>query len=193
MGSSCLCPHESLFHSHFLFLLVSIFQKSGKETILEEEFEFKGIEEEEEEESFADMERNSADGDKDKGEERFWIERFDYSERVSPLFHPILPSHGHFLKFSSFPSLLTSTESKEAGSAVIDGETKPASPSTSPPIHCTPPSLELPGGPVVDNTQLSNSHPAKAGTTTSEGTPNSTSIVERHIYCTLTYQFNLVE
>ncbi|XP_062300278.1 GRB10-interacting GYF protein 1 isoform X2 [Scomber scombrus] len=100
-------------------------KKSGKETILEEEFEFKGIEEEEEEESFADMERNSADGDKDK-------------------------------------------ESKEAGSAYIDGETKPASPSTSPPIHCTPPSLELPGGPMVDNTHLSNSHPAKACTTICE-------------------------
>ncbi|CAK6975295.1 GRB10-interacting GYF protein 1 isoform X5 [Scomber scombrus] len=100
-------------------------KKSGKETILEEEFEFKGIEEEEEEESFADMERNSADGDKDK-------------------------------------------ESKEAGSAYIDGETKPASPSTSPPIHCTPPSLELPGGPMVDNAHLSNSHPAKACTTICE-------------------------
>lgn len=44
-------------------------QKGGKETILEEELEFKGIEEEEEEESLVDIERNSADGDKDKGEE----------------------------------------------------------------------------------------------------------------------------
>lgn len=47
-----------------------LYQKSGKETILEE-FEFKGIEEEEEEgDSLADMERNSAEGDKDKGEAR---------------------------------------------------------------------------------------------------------------------------
>uniref|UniRef100_A0A671UU49 GRB10 interacting GYF protein 1 n=1 Tax=Sparus aurata TaxID=8175 RepID=A0A671UU49_SPAAU len=42
-------------------------KKGGKETILEEEFEFKGIEEEEEEESFIDMDRNSAEGDKEKG------------------------------------------------------------------------------------------------------------------------------
>ncbi|XP_059210288.1 GRB10-interacting GYF protein 1 isoform X2 [Centropristis striata] len=41
--------------------------KGGKETILEEEFDFKGIEEEEEEEeSFADMEKNGAEGDQDK-------------------------------------------------------------------------------------------------------------------------------
>ncbi|XP_039679287.1 GRB10-interacting GYF protein 1 [Perca fluviatilis] len=46
-------------------------KKGGKETILEDEFEFKGIEEEEEEEeNFADIERNSAEGDKDNGEER---------------------------------------------------------------------------------------------------------------------------
>lgn len=38
---------------------------------MEEELEFKGIEEEEEEESLVDTERNSADGDKDKGEEMF--------------------------------------------------------------------------------------------------------------------------
>uniref|UniRef100_A0A665VHE3 GYF domain-containing protein n=1 Tax=Echeneis naucrates TaxID=173247 RepID=A0A665VHE3_ECHNA len=45
-------------------------KKSGKETILEEELEFKGIEEEEEEEeSLADAERNNADGDKDRGKE----------------------------------------------------------------------------------------------------------------------------
>ncbi|XP_059210293.1 GRB10-interacting GYF protein 1 isoform X7 [Centropristis striata] len=42
-------------------------KKGGKETILEEEFDFKGIEEEEEEEeSFADMEKNGAEGDQDK-------------------------------------------------------------------------------------------------------------------------------
>ncbi|XP_034713143.1 GRB10-interacting GYF protein 1 isoform X2 [Etheostoma cragini] len=41
-------------------------KKGGKETILEDEFEFKGIEEEEEEdENFADIDRNSAEGDKD--------------------------------------------------------------------------------------------------------------------------------
>jgi len=50
-------------------------QTGGKDVILEEEFEFKGIEEEEEEREeeddiFADIERNSAEGDKDKGEER---------------------------------------------------------------------------------------------------------------------------
>lgn len=105
-------------------------KKGGKETILEEELEFKGIEEEEEEESFADMEGNSAEGDKDK-------------------------------------------ENKDAGSAVGDGETKPASPSSSPtaPQHCTPPSLEprpSNAGPAVDNPQLSNSHPVKANNTPSE-------------------------
>ncbi|XP_073330585.1 GRB10-interacting GYF protein 1 isoform X1 [Pagrus major] len=103
-------------------------KKGGKETILEEEFEFKGIEEEEEEESFIDMERNSAEGDKEK-------------------------------------------ESKEAGSAVGDGETKPASPSSSPPIHCTPPFVEprpSNAGLVVDNPQLNNSHPVKASSTPSE-------------------------
>ncbi|XP_054863653.1 GRB10-interacting GYF protein 1 isoform X2 [Amphiprion ocellaris] len=104
-------------------------KKGGKETILEEELEFKGIEEEEDEEdSLADTERNSAEGDKEK-------------------------------------------ESKEAISAVGDGETKPASPSSSPPAHCTPPSLEsLPSnaGQVVDNTQLSNSHSVKANSTPGE-------------------------
>ncbi|XP_024909899.1 GRB10-interacting GYF protein 1 isoform X2 [Cynoglossus semilaevis] len=94
-------------------------KKGGKETILEEELEFKGIEEEEEE-SFPDADKNSADGDK---------------------------------------------ESKEIISAFADGEVKPASPSSSPATHCTPPSLEpLPSnpGPVVDKTSLSNSLPIKA-------------------------------
>ncbi|XP_040886764.1 GRB10-interacting GYF protein 1 isoform X2 [Toxotes jaculatrix] len=103
-------------------------KKGGKETILEEELEFKGIEEEEEEESLADTERSSAEGDKDK-------------------------------------------ESKESGSAVVDGEVKPVSPSSSPPTHCTPPSLELQpsnAGPLVENTQLSNSHPVKANSTPGE-------------------------
>ncbi|XP_030578389.1 GRB10-interacting GYF protein 1 isoform X2 [Archocentrus centrarchus] len=107
-------------------------KKSGKETI-PEEFEFKGIEEEEEEEgdSLADMERNSAEGDKDK-------------------------------------------EIKEAISAVGDGETKPASPSSSPPAHCTPPSLESQlssAGQVVDNPQLSNSQSVKASSTPGEAAP----------------------
>lgn len=103
-------------------------KKGGKETILEEELDFKGIEEEEEEESLADTERNSAEGDKDK-------------------------------------------ESKEVDVAAADGEAKPASPSSSPPAHCTPPSLEpQPSntGPVMDNTQLSNSHPIKANSTSGE-------------------------
>lgn len=62
----------------FLTFLIHFCQKSGKETILEE-FEFKGIEEEEEEEgdSLADMERNSAEGDKDKGEARSALPLFD--------------------------------------------------------------------------------------------------------------------
>ncbi len=54
-------------------LLVFLYQKGGKETILEEELEFKGIEEEEEEESLTDTEKNSAEGDKDKGEERLHL------------------------------------------------------------------------------------------------------------------------
>ncbi|XP_058480118.1 GRB10-interacting GYF protein 1 isoform X2 [Solea solea] len=94
--------------------------KGGKETILEDELEFKGIEEEEYDEGFPDIERNSAEGDK---------------------------------------------ESKEVASAVVDSEAKPASPSSSPPTHCTPPSVEpQPSnpGPVVDNSSLNNSHPVKA-------------------------------
>lgn len=35
---------------------------------MEEELDFKGIEEEDDEESLADTERSSAEGDKDKGE-----------------------------------------------------------------------------------------------------------------------------
>ncbi|KAA8582541.1 hypothetical protein FQN60_006212 [Etheostoma spectabile] len=106
-------------------------KKGGKETILEDEFEFKGIEEEEEEdENFADIERNSAEGDKDN-------------------------------------------ENKECGSAVGDGETKPASPSSSPPAlqNCSPPALEprpSNAGPAVDNPQLNNSHPVKASSMPSE-------------------------
>ncbi|XP_037615166.1 GRB10-interacting GYF protein 1 isoform X2 [Sebastes umbrosus] len=105
-------------------------KKGGKETILEEEFDFKGIEEDEEEESYADYERNCAEGDKDK-------------------------------------------ESKDAGFAVGNGETKPASPSSSPPalLHFTPPSLEprpCNAGLVLDNPQLNNSHPVKASSTSSE-------------------------
>ncbi|XP_012780459.3 GRB10-interacting GYF protein 1 isoform X2 [Maylandia zebra] len=103
-------------------------KKSGKETILEE-FEFKGIEEEEEEgDSLADMERNSAEGDKDK-------------------------------------------EIKEAIFIVGDGETKPASPSSSPTAHCPPPSLESQpssANQVVDNAQLSNSQSVKASSTSGE-------------------------
>lgn len=53
----------------FVFLVV-LYQKGGKETILEEELEFKGIEEEEEEESVVDIDRSSAEGDKEKGEGR---------------------------------------------------------------------------------------------------------------------------
>lgn len=56
--------------SWLLNFLITLYQKGGKETILEEELEFKGIEEEEEEESPADVERSSAEGDKDKGEEK---------------------------------------------------------------------------------------------------------------------------
>ncbi|XP_063756536.1 GRB10-interacting GYF protein 1 isoform X4 [Eleginops maclovinus] len=71
-------------------------------------------------------------------------------------------------------------ESKEAGSVVGDDETKPASPSSSPPAlqHCTPPSVEprpSNAGLVMDNPQLNNSHPVKASSTASEGTPYFTS------------------
>uniref|UniRef100_UPI003A5C4C23 GRB10-interacting GYF protein 1 n=1 Tax=Centroberyx affinis TaxID=166261 RepID=UPI003A5C4C23 len=103
-------------------------KKGGKETILEEELDFQGIEEEEEEESLVDTERNNAVGDKDK-------------------------------------------ECKEACSAVGDGEVKPASPSSSPPAFSAPPALEpqpSTTGPLVDNPQLSNSHPVKASNMPSE-------------------------
>lgn len=51
-------------------------QKGGKDSILEEEFEFKGIEEDEEEECYADMDMKSAEGDKDKGEERHYLSTY---------------------------------------------------------------------------------------------------------------------
>lgn len=96
--------------------------------------------------------------------------------------HQCMRSHKCFiLGFFAFAHHFT--ESKEAGSVVVDGENKPASPSTSPPTHCTPPSLELPGGPVVDNTQLSNSHPAKASTTPSEGITHSIYCREAYLLC----------
>ncbi|KAJ4949448.1 hypothetical protein JOQ06_020963 [Pogonophryne albipinna] len=103
-------------------------KKGDKDIILEEEFDFKGIEDEEDEEFYADMERNSAEEDKER---------------------------------------------KEAGSAVRDGETKPASPSSSPPAlqHCTPPSVEhrpSNAGLLVDNAQRNNSHPVKASSAPSE-------------------------
>ncbi|PWA32915.1 hypothetical protein CCH79_00015544 [Gambusia affinis] len=41
-------------------------KKGGKETILEEDLDFKGIEEEDEDDGFTDVERNNGDGDKDK-------------------------------------------------------------------------------------------------------------------------------
>lgn len=44
--------------------------------------EFKGIEEEEEEESLADMERNSAEGDQDKGEERKWTTIYEPKQQI---------------------------------------------------------------------------------------------------------------
>uniref|UniRef100_A0A674N506 GRB10 interacting GYF protein 1 n=1 Tax=Takifugu rubripes TaxID=31033 RepID=A0A674N506_TAKRU len=52
-------------------------KKGGKETILEEELEFKGIEEEEEEIA---EERSSAEGDKDKGEQNV----FEFPAQTSP-------------------------------------------------------------------------------------------------------------
>ncbi|XP_017166060.1 PERQ amino acid-rich with GYF domain-containing protein 1 isoform X5 [Poecilia reticulata] len=45
-------------------------KKGGKETILEEDLDFKGIEEEDEDDGFPDAERNNGDVDKDKGEEK---------------------------------------------------------------------------------------------------------------------------
>ncbi|CAJ1086710.1 GRB10-interacting GYF protein 1 isoform X2 [Xyrichtys novacula] len=103
-------------------------KKGGKETILEEELEFKGIEEVDEEENLADTERNSAEGEKEK-------------------------------------------ESKDGGSAVVDAETKPTSPSSSPPVHCAPPFLEprpSNAGPAVDNLLLNNIHAVKTSSTPSE-------------------------
>lgn len=76
-----------------------------------------------------------------------------------------------YLTISSPPD----TESKDAVSAITEGETKPASPpSSSPPVHCTPPLMEpRPSntGTVVDNTQLNNSHPVQASSAPSEGMP----------------------
>ncbi|KAM3591126.1 uncharacterized protein V6R79_022893 [Siganus canaliculatus] len=106
-------------------------KKGGKETILEEELEFKGIEEEEEEEHVADSERNTAEGDKDK-------------------------------------------ESKDVGSAAGDGEAKPASPSSSSPVHCTPPFLEprpSNAGPAMDSAQLNNNTVQASNTPSEDGAP----------------------
>ncbi|XP_061566696.1 GRB10-interacting GYF protein 1 isoform X4 [Cololabis saira] len=62
-------------------------------------------------------------------------------------------------------------ESKEAMSAAGDDQTNPASPSSSPPAHCAPPSLESHLGSavqVLDSSQLSNSQPVKANSTPCE-------------------------
>lgn len=102
-------------------------KKGGKDMILEEEFEFKGIDEEDEEEGLVDTEKSS-EGDKD-------------------------------------------LESKAAGSVTVDGEAKPASLSSSPPLYCTPPSLELQSsntGSVVDNTHLSHGCTGKSNSKLSE-------------------------
>lgn len=136
-----------------------ISQKGGKETILEEELEFKGIEEEEEE-THAD-ERSSAEGDKDKGEQRVLI--------------------FVFLFFLSFWVLLDDfmlpdplvTESKEAAApAAGDSETKPAPSSPSPPVHSSPPLMEPrpKAPPAVENPQK-NSLPVQASSAPTEGTP----------------------
>ncbi|XP_056156351.1 GRB10-interacting GYF protein 1 [Lampris incognitus] len=103
-------------------------KKGGKETILEEELDFQGIEEEEEEESLAETERNATGGDKEK-------------------------------------------ESKEAASVVADGEAKLVSPSSSPPVHPGPLAPETQPSTsvlVLDNAQLTNSHPVKASSMLSE-------------------------
>ncbi|KAM9426100.1 GRB10-interacting GYF protein 1 isoform 2-T2 [Pholidichthys leucotaenia] len=78
-------------------------------------------------------------------------------------------------------------ESKEVISALRDSEAKPASLSSSPPAHGSPPSVESQpgvGGQLVDNTQLSNSHSIKTssipgeevtpiGVSKAQGTPNA--------------------
>lgn len=93
----------------------------------------------------------------------------------------LLLTSGPGLKFCplqwSFSSSCHDTESKEAASAVVDGDTKPASPSSSssPPVHCSPPAMEprtSNAGPPVDNPQL-NSHPVHASSAPSEGLPHS--------------------
>lgn len=71
-------------HDHFSHL----FQKGGKETILEEDLEFKGIEEEEE--SLADIERSSAEGDKDKGEKRLKLVDLQTCVTVKLHYHNII-------------------------------------------------------------------------------------------------------
>lgn len=68
--------------------------------------------------------------------------------------------------------LFSLTEIKEAISAVGDGETKPASPSSSPPARCTPPSLEIQPSSavqVLDIPLLSSSQSVKASSTPGEG------------------------
>lgn len=90
----------------------------------------------------------------------------DHSQwRIHYFFSPFL---------SSTPGL---TEIKEAIFIVGDGETKPASPSSSPTAHCPPPSLESQpssANQVVDNAQLSNSQSVKASSTSGEGRSCST-------------------
>ncbi|CAF91982.1 unnamed protein product, partial [Tetraodon nigroviridis] len=116
-------------------------KKGGKETILEEELEFKGIEEEEEE-SHAE-ERSNAEGDKDKGELR-------------PMSVEV-PSHPE--------------SKEAAAPSAADSETKPAPSSPSPPAHSSPPLVEprpSAAPPAVENSQKNNSLPVQASNAPTE-------------------------
>ncbi|XP_023804697.1 GRB10-interacting GYF protein 1 isoform X1 [Oryzias latipes] len=117
-------------------------KKGGKETILEDEFEFKGIEEEEEEEEeeiLPEAEKNNTEGEKDKAVPQFSLPE---SKDVS--------------------SALVDDKAKPVA-------VSSSSSSSSLPTHCAPPSLEpQPVAQVVENTQLSISHSIKSNSTPHE-------------------------
>ncbi|XP_028284678.1 GRB10-interacting GYF protein 1 isoform X2 [Parambassis ranga] len=147
-------------------------KKGGKETILEEELEFKGIEEEEEEESLADTERSSAEGDNDKeGKEAISAVMDSEMKPTSPSSSP--PAHTSPPSLESKPSIasqvvdntqLSNSHSVKINSApgedivAVVGSKAQHSPSTTassnlppPPPSSTAPLLPASGGDTEDD------------------------------------------
>ncbi|KAF7660086.1 hypothetical protein LDENG_00288700 [Lucifuga dentata] len=79
-------------------------KKGGKETILEEDLDFQGIEEEEEEESFADTERNSAVADKEKESKDAGGASADSEAKPASPSSSSSPANGNALVLEPLPS-----------------------------------------------------------------------------------------